>query len=40
MTATQEFKGKWWLPNNETDKVSGTLYFTSGEAINTARIDR
>lgn len=33
MTATQEFKGKWWLPGNETDKVSGTLYFTPGEAI-------
>lgn len=33
MTATLKFKGKWWLPDNETDKVSGTLYFTPGEAI-------
>lgn len=33
MAVTQEFKGKWWLPDNETDKVSGILYFTPGEAI-------
>lgn len=33
MSSTQEFKGKWWLPGKEENKVVGTLYFTPGKSI-------
>lgn len=31
--ATYEYKGKWWLPSKEEDKVSGVLSYTPGESI-------
>ena len=31
--ATHEYKGKWWLPGKEDDKVSGVLSYTPGESI-------
>ena len=31
--ATYEYKGKWWLPGKEEDKVSGVLSYTPGESI-------
>ena len=33
MTASQEYKGKWWLPGKEEDKVSGVLTYIPGETI-------
>jgi ApeA-like protein len=29
---THEYKGLWWLPSDETEKLSGTLTVTKGEA--------
>ncbi|MGQ9706121.1 MAG: ApeA N-terminal domain 1-containing protein [bacterium] len=31
----KEFKidGKWWLPDNEGEKIQGTLYFKPGKPI-------
>ena len=31
--ATYEYKGRWWLPGKEEDKVSGVLSYTPGESI-------
>lgn len=33
MAATQEYKGQWWLPGKDDDKVSGTLYYNPGESL-------
>lgn len=33
MAVTQEYKGQWWLPGKEDDKVSGILYYTPGESL-------
>ena len=32
MTDEQAYKGLWWLPGDESDKLSGTLTVTKGEA--------
>jgi hypothetical protein len=29
---THEYKGLWWLPSHETEKLSGTLTVSKGEA--------
>lgn len=33
MTKANIYKGKWWLPENENDKVSGILTYIPGESI-------
>lgn len=33
MQQTTIYKGKWWLPNNANDKVSGILTYVPGETI-------
>ncbi len=32
MVEAHEYKGLWWLPSDETEKLSGTLIVTKGEA--------
>ena len=32
MVDTHEYKGLWWVPSDETEKLSGTLTVTKGEA--------
>lgn len=32
MTGEQAYKGLWWLPSDESEKLSGTLTVTQGEA--------
>ena len=33
MQSTTVFKGKWWLPDKEDDKVSGVLTYIQGETL-------
>lgn len=33
MQSTTVFKGKWWLPDKEDDKVSGMLTYLQGETL-------
>lgn len=32
MVGTHEYKGLWWLPSDDTEKLSGTLTVTKGDA--------
>ena len=32
MVETHEYKGVWWLPSDDTEKLSGTLIVTKGDA--------